>query len=112
MFTLQPEIVLEKKKVLTELEHKIYGEMDTEWEENYVEFKNKAHPIVVEMLTKATARTGGAFYDLTKVFEGVKEDAYTDYCHLTPMGNKRVAEYLGDKLLPIIRGDRRPDRRG
>ena len=112
VFTLQPEIVLEKKKVLTELEHKIYGEMDTEWEENYVEFKNKAHPIVVEMLTKATARTGGAFYDLTEVFEGVKEDAYTDYCHLTPMGNKRVAEYLGDKLLPVIRGDRRPDRRG
>jgi hypothetical protein len=40
----------------------------------------------------------------------MSEDAYTDYCHLTPMGNKRLAEYLGERLLPILKGkERLPD---
>jgi hypothetical protein len=42
------------------------------------------------------------FFDLTDVFGGLKEDAYTDYCHLTPLGNERLAESLGSKILPLI----------
>jgi len=103
IFTLQPEIVLRQSKPFTDLEKEIFKEMDTVWEINYVEYKNKARPIVVEKLAKATAKAGALFLDLTDIYGGMQETAYTDYCHLTPEGNKWLAEYLGAKLLPIIK---------
>src|SRR6185369_15674753 len=46
VFTLQPELVFKQQKVLTPLERQIYRELDTEWQENFVEYKNLARPIV------------------------------------------------------------------
>jgi hypothetical protein len=110
VFTLQPELVFRQAKVLTPMERDIYRELSTEWQVHYVEFKNAARPVVAGLLREATARTGAAFIDLTDPFGGMSEDAYTDYCHLTPMGNKRLAEYLGERLLPILKGkERLPD---
>ena len=102
VFTLQPELVFQQSKVLSPLERKIYQELDTEWQENYVEFKNRARPVVTEYARRASEGSGGLFFDLTDIFAGMPGDIYTDYCHLTPMGNKRLAEYLGDKLLPVV----------
>ncbi len=102
VFTLQPELVFQQSKVLSPLERKIYQELDTEWQENYVEFKNRARPVVTEYARRASEGSGGLFFDLTDIFAGMSGDIYTDYCHLTPMGNKRLAEYLGDKLLPVV----------
>jgi lysophospholipase L1-like esterase len=103
VFTLQPELVFEQSKVLSPLEQAIYEELDSEWQVNFVEFKNRARPVVTEYARRAAEGSGALFFDVTDVFGGMPEDAYTDYCHLTPMGNKRLAEYLGDKLLPVIR---------
>lgn len=103
VFTLQPEIVFQQHKVFTKMEKQIFNEMADHWEVNFVEFKNKARPIVTDYLVRATAGSGALFFDLTDVFDGMTEDALTDYCHLTPMGNKWLAEYLGGKILPIIR---------
>jgi len=102
VFTLQPELVFRQGKLLTEMEKHIFKEMDTHWQKNYVEFKNKARPIIIEYLEKATAQTAAFFFDLTDIFGGMEEDAYTDYTHLTPMANKWLAEYLGARILPII----------
>lgn len=103
VFTLQPELVLEQRKVLSRMERQLYEELGTEWQENFVEFKNRARPIVTEYARRAAEATGGLFFDLTDIFGGVEEDVYTDYCHLTPVGNKRLAEYLGERLLPVVR---------
>jgi len=103
VFTLQPELVFRQQKVLSPLERQIYDELDTEWQENFVEFKNRARPIVADYARRAAEASGGLFADLTDIFGGVAEDVYTDYCHLTPMGNKRLAEYLGARLLPTVR---------
>ena len=102
VFTLQPELVFQQSKVLSPLERQIYRELDTEWQENFVEFKNRARPVVTEYARRAAEGSGALFLDLTDVFAGVKEDVYTDYCHLTPVGNRMLAEYLGEKLLPIV----------
>jgi hypothetical protein len=88
--------------VLTAFERQIYRELDTEWQENFVEFKNRARPVVTEYARRAAEGSGALFFDLTDVFGGMEDDVYTDYCHLTPMGNKRLAEYLGEKLLPVV----------
>jgi lysophospholipase L1-like esterase len=102
IFTLQPELVLKQTKVLSPLEQKIYQELDTEWQENFVEFKNQARPIVTRYARAAAESTGAQFYDLTDIYGGVADDVYTDYCHLTPIGNQRLAEYLGERLLPTV----------
>ena len=103
VFTVQPEIIFKQSKVYTKMEQDILQEMTTHWAENYSEFKNRARPIVLEEMKQATARTGAFFVDLTDPFGGLNGDAYTDYCHLTPMGNKRLAEYLGERVLPLTR---------
>jgi lysophospholipase L1-like esterase len=103
VFTLQPEIVLTQRKVLSPLEQKIYRELDTEWQENFVEYKNRARPIVTQYARTAAERSGALFVDLTDIFGGVADDVYTDYCHLTPLGNQRLAEHLGEQVLPTIR---------
>ena len=102
VFVLQPEIVFTQSKVLSPLERQIYEELDQQWQENFVEFKNKARPRVVGYLQQSTTRTGSVFLDTTDIFGGLEEDAYTDYCHLTPSGNKRLAERIGERILPLI----------
>jgi hypothetical protein len=87
---------------LSPLERKIYHELDSEWQENYVAFKNRARPVVTEYARKAAEGSGALYFDLTDVFGGMENDVYTDYTHLTPMGNKRLADYLGEKLLPVV----------
>ena len=103
VFTLQPELVLTQQKVLSPLEQKIYHELETEWQENFVEYKNRARPIVTQYARTAAERSGGLYFDLTDIYGGVTGDVYTDYCHLTPQGNQRLAEYLGERLLPTVR---------
>jgi len=102
VFTLQPELVFKQQKILTPLEQQIYRELDTEWQQNFVEYKNLARPIVTEYARRAAAGAGAQYYDLTDIYGGVTDDVYTDYCHLTPAGNQRLAEYLGEKLLPTV----------
>jgi hypothetical protein len=102
VFTVQPEIIFKQSKVFTKMEQDILQEMTTHWSENYSEFKNRARPVVIDQMKQATGQTGAYFFDLTNIFGGLDDDAYTDYCHLTPMGNKRLAYYLGKKVLPII----------
>jgi hypothetical protein len=73
------------------------------WPENYIEFKNRGRDIVREYLQRSTDKTGSVFIDLTDPFEGVEGDAYTDYCHLSPLGNRVLADYLGERIETMIR---------
>ncbi|MBI5317522.1 MAG: SGNH/GDSL hydrolase family protein [Nitrospirae bacterium] len=102
VFVLQPELAFKQNKVLSPLEQQIYAELDQQWQENFVEFKNRARPLVVDYLHKSTTRTGSVFLDMTDIFGGFDGDAYTDYCHLTPMGNKLLAERIGERILPLL----------
>ncbi|HXJ34718.1 MAG TPA: hypothetical protein VMS22_11860 [Candidatus Eisenbacteria bacterium] len=106
IFALQPEISFRQGKQFSPLEQEIYDEMKTYWAENYIEFKNRARPIVLDYLAKATAPSGATVVDLTDIYGRVEGDVYTDYCHLTPTGNRVLAEHLVPAVLSIIDGDR------
>lgn len=106
VFTVQPEIVFQQRKKFAAMENEILQEMKAYWQENYVEYKNRARPIVIELMERATSLNGSYFVDLTDPFDEMSEDAYSDYCHLTPMGNKRLAEYLAGSILPLIEAQR------
>lgn len=102
VFALQPEIFFEQDKRFTALEKEIFEELSQQWQENLVEYKRKARPIVLSGLRSVVSRAGGELVDLTNPFGGIEEDVYTDYCHLTPIGNQRLAEVLGLRIVPII----------
>lgn len=109
VFVLQPEIVFEQSKEFTEMEKLIFEELDNHWQVNFVEYKNRALPMVTGFLKEATDRVGATYFDMTDIYGGLNEDAYTDYCHLTPHGNRRLAEVLGERIVPMILSDIRRD---
>ncbi len=101
-FALQPEIAFEQKKVFSPLEKLIYDEMANQWLVNYIDLKNRARPIVLGYMNAAAAESGAMVIDLTDIYGGISEDIFTDYCHLTPLGNRILAEYVGVRILPVL----------
>jgi hypothetical protein len=102
VFTLQPDLLFEQRKVLTEFEQERLAEVTNATPVNYPQFKNRARPLVAEKLRQVTAARGASFIDLTDIFGEIKEDAFTDDCHLTPLANRTVAEYIGHRIAPLI----------
>ena len=98
VFLLQPELILKQDKPFTDTEHHLL-QMTLG---RSVPDINRLKSHTVELMEETTSRYGGVFLDLTNVFSGVSEQAYTDYAHLTPAGNKLLAEYVGDRLVPLI----------
>ena len=39
---------------------------------------------------------------MTDILGDIQEDAFTDDCHLTPIANKAVADYIGQRIAPLI----------
>lgn len=58
--------------------------------------------MVAEKLRQVTAGVGASFIDLTDIFGAIEDDAFTDDCHLTPLANRAIAEYIGDRIVPLI----------
>lgn len=102
VFTLQPEIALEEKKTFTSMEKRIMAELQDHWPTNFLTFKKNARPIVIDAMEQATQKTDALFFDLTDIFGDIHGDVFTDHAHLSPEGNKRVAEYLAERLAPLI----------
>ena len=103
IFALQPEIAFKQSKTLSPLEEKIYDEMVSHWPENYIEVRNEARPIVWSYLQEAADVSGATAVDLTDIYGDVTEDVYTDYCHLTSVGNRVVAESLAPLVAEKLR---------
>ncbi len=102
VFALQPEIAFDQGKLFSPLERQIYDEMANQWQEGLIEFKNRARPIVVGYMEAAAAASDAMVIDLTDIYRGNSEEVFTDYCHLTPAGNRILAEYLGERILPTL----------
>lgn len=94
LFLLQPELIMDKSKPLTDIERAIRNHMllsDRGFEVNFfsqVEQKGQA----------LRASDNLPFFSLLQAFDGITGEVYTDYCHMTPSGN----ELLAGKLLAII----------
>ena len=109
VFTLQPDLLFEQRKVLTEFEQERLAEVTNAKPVNYQQFKNRARTMVAEKLRQVTADRGASFIDLTDIFGEIKEDAFTDDCHLTPLANRTVAEYIGHRIAPLIVASTSPE---
>jgi lysophospholipase L1-like esterase len=104
VFMLQPMLILERgHKPMPPMEQKLFDFNVSSTKPGYEEFSRRAAKYIASQEQTMANQIGAEFIDLTPIYAGVPEQIYTDYVHLTPSGNERLARYVGDRLLPIIR---------
>ncbi len=96
MFIFQPLAHLDTFKVLSEKEKAIQGYIFTRLEYQY--YRDNFYKNVIELGNMLREKKGVNFWSFLDMYDGVEGDVYTDYCHLTPYGNKVFAQKLIDKI--------------
>lgn len=103
LFLLQPILILSDKR-FTEMERNFLA---YEWQIGgplyFYLFREIYHEIDRSMSEAAEAE-GFRYINLVNVFDGTAEQTFSDFAHLTPAGNKIVAEQLFEVLFPHARG--------
>lgn len=90
IFALQPELIL-SHKLLTDSEKRL-AEYHRNVSGNYVTYAYEQYEPEIERRLEADKRL--SFLSLLDVFDESKGQMFTDYCHLTPAGNSRVADQI------------------
>jgi hypothetical protein len=107
VFMLQPMVILEGgHKPLTPVEQRLFDFNVTSYRPNYDAFIRAAVPFVRDQEQQMAKQVGATYLDLTTIYGATREQAYTDYCHLTPLGNAILAHHVADRILPMIQQGR------
>jgi lysophospholipase L1-like esterase len=97
LFVLQPELVLTRKP-LVGTEPRL-DEMTRRREGNLSMYGFATlYPKLARQLAADAPARGYRFADLTGAFDGADGQTFTDFCHLTPYGNRMVAERIFESL--------------
>jgi hypothetical protein len=103
VFLLQPMLALERgQKPMPEIEQKLFDFNINSYALNYEPFILRARDYVVTQETAMARELGASFIDLTGIYAGVPDQIFTDYAHLTPLGNELLAKYVVERILPLI----------
>jgi len=92
LFILQPLTHLDKVKPLTKRERAIQGYLFSRPEHHY--FRDNFYKGIVKKALEIRKNSKLPFWDFQDVFRNINYDAYVDYCHFSPEGNKAFAEKL------------------
>lgn len=104
VFMLQPMLALERDKPMPEIERQLFEFNIESYRPNYEPFIHQARDTVAAYEQAMAEEIGAEFLDLTRIFQDVPGQIYTDYAHLTPEGNALLAGYVAERILPIIQG--------
>ncbi len=103
---LQPMVMLEQgHKPLTPLEQRLFDFNVASYRPNYDAFIRAAVPFVRDEEQRMAQQVGATYLDLTTIYGGTRQQVYTDYCHLTPLGNAILAHHVADRIAPLIQRD-------
>jgi lysophospholipase L1-like esterase len=106
VFLLQPMLILERsRKPMGEMERKLLDFNVSSYAPGFGNFLDSAVVYLAAAETAMAQEIGARFLDLTPIFSSQAEQMYTDYAHLTPAGNARLAAVLVDSLAGAIRAD-------
>jgi len=109
VFMLQPLLILERDRSgMPPIERKLFEFNVASYQPNYEFFVHRSVAYFRVAEDSMAAEVGGSFLDLTQVFDRVVGQVYTDYAHLTPLGNRIVAERIANHILPSIHEDMTP----
>lgn len=99
LFVLQPMLILERdRQGSTSHEQELFDFAVSSYLPNYEQFMLNAVPFVSERMQQTVMPWGAGYLDATSVFEGVTGQVYTDYCHLTPLGNRVLADFIATSI--------------
>ncbi|HKE24689.1 MAG TPA: SGNH/GDSL hydrolase family protein [Bryobacteraceae bacterium] len=101
IFVLQPEISLTRKSLAAKEERQ-----QNYWIKLEGPFYDRGfqtlYPLLSRQLVANSQAEGSRFLDLTAVFDRMKIQTFTDFCHLTPAGNEAVAAAIFDYLVKVV----------
>lgn len=93
LFLLQPTLRLTRKTLidreprLAEYDRAVAGRVE-------IYAYETLYPLIAQQLTQDAQAEGYQFLDLTPVFDSMNVQTFTDYCHLTPVGNQAAADAI------------------
>lgn len=102
VFVLQPMLILERERAMPPIERKLFEFNIESWSPNYEAFIHEAVTMVASLARHAVAQNDAHFVDATRAFTGAKGQIFTDYAHLTPLGNQTLAEHIAAHVVPIV----------
>lgn len=98
IFLLQPELSFTRKP-LTDAERRLIDRLRRTEATPLLYGFQELYPEIAARMTAAAQQDGFVFESLVGVFDQTSEQTFTDDCHLTPEGNRIIAE----RLLPILK---------
>ncbi|MEJ2541828.1 MAG: GDSL-type esterase/lipase family protein [Gemmatimonadota bacterium] len=107
VFVLQPVLILEREHYdrMPPPEQELFDFM-VGWQEGAEEFYSRATPMIADRIEEVVESLGGHFVDLTDIYDAAEgTQVYTDYVHLTPYGNRIVAERLAETIRDLVSSD-------
>jgi lysophospholipase L1-like esterase len=105
LFALQPYLNLTRKQMAGN-EERLRRYLQRVESPLFVLGLTALYPELSRRLSADAAKQGYGFLDLTNVFDAASSQTFTDYCHLTPEGNRIIA----DRFFAAIRDSLGPTR--
>jgi lysophospholipase L1-like esterase len=101
---LQPLAVLPDTKPLTEFERRVVAEHDHRMPGRNAYYTQSYAAMRAALAELARGGAGGLLWlDATDAFADTSEIAYTDDCHLTPLGQQQLAERIAAGWIAALR---------
>ena len=97
LFVLQPQMAVTKKR-LTSIEQQLFDYWRKIDSPLYLYGFQSLYPELSKKMSAGAAEEGYRFLDLSGVFDRMEEQTFSDYCHLTPVGNRAIADAVFDSL--------------
>ncbi len=107
VFLLQPQLILSRKPP-TETEKKLAAFHRVTKGPLFIYAYEQLYPEIARQMNEAAQQDGFHFLSLVDVFDRAPEQAFSDYCHLTPDGNgiiaDRIIEFMKDEFAALAAG--------
>ena len=107
LFMLQPQLILERGRPgMVQLEERLFEFNVESTLPNYEEFMRQAAPWVAQRSNEALTALGADYLDLSGLYwdGSVPGQVFTDYAHLTPAANERLAREVAQRIIPTLAG--------
>jgi hypothetical protein len=107
VFLLQPLLIMEgrRQSIMSDVESRMFDFMVASSLPGWEGWARRAVPLVADRVSGVADQVGGTFLDLTGIYEGQSDQMFTDYCHLTPAGNRILADNISNHIVPLILAD-------
>jgi hypothetical protein len=105
LFLLQPILALERDRLdrMPVIERKLF-DFNLEAERpGYESYIRQIVPIVSARVKETVGAHGASYLDLTQIYSSPVGQVFTDYAHLTPTGNRILAEFIAPEVARLAR---------